>query len=194
MHLLIKSIWYVLRQLRSTIKYVYFKCTLGSYFTSLGKGTKFYGRLRFGSVENNISIGEHCMIGHDVFLSAQKNSFISIGNNCSINTSTHIVSTQRITIKDGTRIGEFCSIRDQNHSFENMHEPIYKQGFTGAAISIEENCWIGRGVMITAGVKLGQGCVVGANSVVTKSFEENSIIAGVPAKLIRKRGELKKAD
>lgn len=191
MQMLIKSIWYGLRQSRSLIKYLYFKCTIGSYFSALGKGTKFYGRLRFGSIENNISVGSQCMIGHDVFFSAQKHGFISIGNNCSLNTGSHIVATKGITIKEGTRIGEFCSIRDQNHTFEDLTIPIFMQGFTGEAIIIEKNCWIGRGVMITAGVELGEGCVVGANSVVTKSFESNSIIAGVPAKLIRKRGEFK---
>jgi acetyltransferase-like isoleucine patch superfamily enzyme len=193
MHFIVKAIWYILRQIRSKVKYLYFKSLQGSYFTKIGRGTAFYGKVRFGSLENNIGVGKNCMIGHDVFLSAQKGSTITLGDNCSINTGTHLVATVGITIMDGTRIGEFCSIRDQNHSFENIHIPIHMQGFTGSPILINENCWIGRGVMITSGVELGEGCVVGANSVVTKSFESNSIIAGVPAKLIRKRGELRKS-
>jgi acetyltransferase-like isoleucine patch superfamily enzyme len=183
----IKISWYTRRKIRSRIKYYFFRLTRGSYFKSVGKNTEFYGRVRFGTVENNISIGKNCMIGHDVFFSATKGASIQIGNNCSANTGCHIVATNNITIKNGTRIGEYCSIRDQNHSFDDADKPIYEQGFYGSSIIIGENCWIGRGVIITAGVALGDGCIVAANSSVTKSFEAGSIIAGVPAQLIRKR-------
>jgi acetyltransferase-like isoleucine patch superfamily enzyme len=188
---IVKIFWFARRKIKLSLKYYFFRFTGGSYFKTIGKNTQFFGRVRFGTIENNISLGENCWIGHDVFFSATRGATIQIGDNCSANTGCHIVATNSIIIKNGTRIGEYCSIRDQNHAFDDLSTPIYKQGFFGSPITIGENCWIGRGVMITPGVTLGNGCVIGANSVVTKSFEADSVIAGVPAKFIRKRGQSK---
>ena len=55
----------------------------------------------------------------------------------------------------------------------------------GEPILIGDDCFIGCGAVILHGVKLGKNCIVGANSVVTKSFEDYSVIAGSPAKLLR---------
>ncbi len=184
-----KPIWWSLRHTKSYGRYLFFKITLPSYFKNIGKRSKFFGRVRFGTVEGNITLGNDCMIGHDIFLSAAKTSHIKVGARCSLNTACHIVAVRGISIGEGTRVGEFCSIRDQNHQFENPEIAIVDQGFSGEPIKIGEDCWIGRGVIITAGVTLGKGCVVGANSVVTKSFEPFLIIAGSPAKMIRRRGD-----
>lgn len=189
MQFIVKCLWYLARNAKSNFKSLFFRILKGSYFKSLGAKTKFYGRVRFGTVENNISVGNNCMIGDDVFFSAVKGASITIGDHCSINTGGHIVASRNIIISSGTHIGEFVSIRDQNHSFDDLDVPIHRQGFTDAPILIGENCWIGRGVIIIAGVTLGNGCVVGANSVVNRSFGPDSVIAGAPAKLIRKRGE-----
>ena len=54
-------------------------------------------------------------------------------------------------------------------------------------VIIEDNVWIGAKVVITSGCKIRSGTVIGAGAVVTKDFPENSIIGGVPAKLIRPR-------
>lgn len=184
-----KLSWWLWRRTKSYSRYLFFRLTAPAWFRNVGRRTKFFGRVRFGTVEGNISLGNDCMIGHDVFLSAARASQIEIGANCSVNTACHIVAVCGIRIGKGTRIGEFCSVRDQNHQFEDPEVTIVDQGFSGEAIEIGEDCWIGRGVIITAGVTLGKGCVVGANSVVTKSFEPFSIIAGSPARILRKRGD-----
>ena len=169
---------------------VLFSLFRSAYFRTLGRGTTFFGRVRFGTINGNISVGSKCLIGDNIFLSAAKGASIIIEDNVSINTGCHLISIYKIQICKNTRIGEYCSIRDQNHKFERVDIPVKDQGFYGQQIVIEEDCWIGRGVFIGPGVTLGKGCIVGANSVVTKSFDEYSIIAGNPAKVIRKRGEI----
>ncbi len=63
------------------------------------------------------------------------------------------------------------------------------QGFDLGAIRIGDDVWIGTGATILAGVTIGKGCIIAAGSVVTRSFPAYSIIAGVPAKIIRSRLE-----
>lgn len=158
-----------------------------SLLCECGPDTRFFGRIRFGTANRNIAVGARCLLGHELFLSASIDAHISIGNDCSLNTGTHVVAVEGISIGDGTRIGEYCSIRDQNHSFENDEMPIFEQGFTSSPINIGSDVWIGRGSFIGKGVTLGDGCIVGANSVVLNSFVAGSIVGGIPAKLIRMR-------
>ncbi len=67
--------------------------------------------------------------------------------------------------------------------------PISEQGFRGGPIEIGEDCWIGRGVIITGNVKIGRGCVIGANAVVTRDIPDYCVAVGVPAKVISNRRE-----
>ena len=60
-----------------------------------------------------------------------------------------------------------------------------------ASIKIGRNCWLGNGAVVVAGVTLGDHVIVGANSVVTKSFPSNVLIAGTPAQVIRELNEYK---
>ena len=183
----VRYIWAGVRLLRSSIKRYYFQALKGAFFCKVGYGTRFFGAVRFGTVEGNISVGTDCLIGHDVFFSARKGSDIVIGNGCVLNTGCHVVAIAGIHIGDGTMIGEYCSIRDQNHRFDDTSIPISEQGFTGAAIYIGSDVWIGRGVFIAPGVSIGDGAVVGANSVVTRDVKPFDIVVGAPARVIKSR-------
>lgn len=74
----------------------------------------------------------------------------------------------------------------ENHNFSDAGE-IKSQGVSWDPISIADDCWIASGVTILAGVSIGRGCVVAAGAVVTKSFGDDCIIAGIPAKKIGQR-------
>lgn len=76
-----------------------------------------------------------------------------------------------------------------NHCFSSDRNLIRFQGSTKKPIKIGANCWIGSNACIPGGVTLGDGCVVGAGAVVTKSFPDNSVIAGNPARLLYNRLE-----
>ncbi len=180
-----KSFWGISRQIGFIYRWTFYFIFSGSYFKSIGWGTRVFGKLRFGSADGNISIGRDCMLGHGLFFSATQSSQVAIGDRCTLNTGCHIVAVAGITIGNDTLIAEYCSIRDQNHIFDNPSVPIAQQGFEALPITIGKGVWIGRGVFIGAGVSIGDGAVIGANSVVVKDIEANAVAVGVPAKVIR---------
>lgn len=114
---------------------------------------------------NKISIGNGCFIGRDVYVNAYGD--ISIGNDCSIAAG--------------------CKLISGNRSFEKNGIPISVQEVSIGKIVLQDDVWLGYDVIVLPGVTLKEGCVVAANSVVTKSFEAFSIIAGAPAKSVGRR-------
>jgi acetyltransferase-like isoleucine patch superfamily enzyme len=113
--------------------------------------------------------------------------FIKIGNNVGIGEFAYLGGAGGLTIGDECIIGQYLSCHPENHVTENISEAIRHQGVTRKGISIGRNCWIGSKVTILDGVSIGEGCIIAAGAVVTQSFPENSVIGGVPAKLIKSR-------
>lgn len=73
------------------------------------------------------------------------------------------------------------------HIHENSSVPINRQGHSEADIVIRDNVWIGYGAQIMSGVTVGSDSIVGAGAVVTKDVPEGTVVAGVPARVIKKR-------
>jgi acetyltransferase-like isoleucine patch superfamily enzyme len=132
-------------------------------------------------------VGEKCVFGVGVFLNCSSDSYIKIGNSVSMNDYTYVSSIYGIEFGDNTRIGEFVSIRDNDHKFADPNLAIHKQGFCGSKILIGKDVWIGRGVYIGKGVTIGDGAIIGANSVVTKPIPPFAVAVGSPAKVIKYR-------
>ena len=92
-----------------------------------------------------------------------------------------------ITLEDDVLIGSGVHIYVNNHSFSNPDLPILLQGQTNSGpVILKKGCWIGANSIILPGVTIGNNAVVGAGSVVTKNVEEKTVIAGNPAKLIKR--------
>ncbi len=150
------------------------------FFKQIGQRCSFDGRVRLPLPFRNIIIGDDCIIGDSAFFRTGPNSLIIIGNNCSINSGSHIVASERIIIGNNVAIAEYVSIRDQEHRF-NPATGVRNQGYNVAQVTIGSNVWIGRGVYIGPGTTIANGSIVGANSVVRGNFPPNVLIAGVPA-------------
>lgn len=116
-------------------------------------------------------------------------STVSLGRNVVIGRQTIIECNEKIEIGNDVMIAENVSIRDTDHSFSDLNIPMIRQKITTKPVKIEDDVWIGFGVAITKGVTISRGSVVGANSVVTHDIPPYAIAAGVPARIIKKRGE-----
>ncbi len=115
---------------------------------------------------------------------------VAIGQDCTIQAYSILVGVPNsggITIGNGVRIAPHVMIFAANHNFDDTNIPIFKQGVTSAPITIEDDVWIAGKVMITAGVHIGHGSIIGAGAVVTKDIPPWSVAVGVPAKVIKTR-------
>ena len=140
--------------------------------------------------EHGIRIGTNFKLGSYSKLQASGSlkdigKGIFLGDNVAISDFAHIGGAGGVEIGSETIIGHCFSAHPEDHIFNNPDEFIKNQGVKRVGIKIGTNCWIGAKVTILDGVKIGDNCVIGAGSVVTKSFPNNVLIAGVPAKQIR---------
>lgn len=131
-------------------------------------------------------IGKDIVFYPGVWISPGRN--LEIKDNVDLAKDIIIITTSGgVYIGERTLIGYRTQILSANHSIPPIGEPFPISGDEYKKIIIQNDVWIGANCIITAGVKIGTGAVIAAGSVVTKDVEPNSIVGGVPAKLIRKR-------
>lgn len=112
---------------------------------------------------------------------------LEIGKKSSLNQGCNINAAGGIKIGNYVRIAAYTVINSVDHEYRDKNEKIYKQGYIKGRIVIEDDVWIGAGVIITRGVRIGQGSIIGAGSLVNKDIPPYSIAVGVPAEVKKKR-------
>ena len=169
-----------------------------NFLGEVGENSSFHYPLRLqGGGSRRIRIGKRTSIQAYSILGAwerygQDEHYepeIIIGGNCSIGEFCHITAINRITIGDGLLTGRFVYIGDNSHGglskMESKVPPIDRKLQSKGEIIIGNNVWIGDKATILGGVSIGDNVIVGANSVVTKNVLSNTIVAGVPAKVVK---------
>lgn len=107
---------------------------------------------------------------------------IKVGKNVFINSGCKFQDQGGIIIEDGVLIGHNAVIATLNHNID----PDKRGNLIPSPVRIGSNAWLGANVTILPGVCIGNGAIIAAGSVVTKNVPENTMVAGVPAKVIKK--------
>ena len=138
--------------------------------------------------EKGIYIGKNCIIGYRTYITTGFEGYVSIGDNVHVNgPDTHILGNGGVVIGENVLIGARVSIVSANHVFKDKDILIKDQGSIAKGIKIEEDVWLGTGVVVLDGVTIHKGAVIGAGAVVTKDIPQNAVAVGVPAKIVKYR-------
>ncbi len=107
---------------------------------------------------------------------------ITVGKNVFINSCCKFQDQGGIVIGNGVLIGHNVTLATLNHD----ERPQFRQNIYPKPIKIGNNVWIGSNATVLQGVTIGDGAIIGANALVTHNVPENTIVAGVPARILRK--------
>ncbi len=141
-----------------------------------------------------VSVGESTSLGYrlapkigagEILLQArEKASKITIGKDCAFSNNVTVVAVKSVSIGDRCLIGDLVMIIDSD--FHGVAPEARRTKGEDAPVSIGENVWLGSRVIVLKGVTIGDNAVVAAGSLVTKDVPANMLVAGVPAKVIRR--------
>lgn len=167
----------------------------------IGMDAKLLGKINLYRMQGKgISIGHRCVLSSDFqanplnrgayvsFTLLEKNSLISIGNDCGLS-SCSIISKISVKIGNEVLVGAGVIITDTDFHKIGSYNRRYHSNQVDIAckpVCIEDNVWLGANVMILKGVTIGRNSVVAAGSIVTKTVAPDTLVAGIPARAIKK--------
>ena len=127
-------------------------------------------------------LDDNCVICSDALI---RHARITAGKNCSINPMVYLQGN--IIMGNDVRIAPKASIIAENHIHSDVLHPITQQGNYRRGITLEDDVWIGAGVCVVDGVRIGAHSIAGAGAVVTKDVPPYSIVGGNPARVLKNR-------
>lgn len=159
----------------------------------LGHGAYLDEGVYIHACPNGVEIGANTLVMHHAELHVYNfrglpNAGIVIGRDALISEFTVIRGQGGVTIGDRVYTSPFAQIVAVDHVFDDPARPFIEQGITAQGIVIEDDVWIGSGAIITDGVRVGKGAVVAAGAVVTRDVPPHTVVAGVPARVIKEIG------
>jgi acetyltransferase-like isoleucine patch superfamily enzyme len=143
--------------------------------------------------EHRIEIGDGTVVGPLASLSVGMPAFaddpgppaLIVGRRCLLGRGIGIVAHERIVIEDDVFTGHYVYITDQNHGYEDLDTPIGTQLWRNAPVRIGAGSWLGHGSVVLPGSDIGRHVVVAAGAVVSGTVPDNSVVGGIPARVLR---------
>jgi acetyltransferase-like isoleucine patch superfamily enzyme len=161
-------------------------------FAQFGTGSLLGKRLGLVGGQR-IVIGNRVQLGHFWRLEAieyhagtRYTPRITLGDRLDAGTGLHIAAAESVEIGADVLIASWVFITDHDHEFQGTSPPRHSPLAAPRAVRIGDGTWLGERCVVLPGVSLGNRCVVGAGAVVTTSFDDGSVVAGMPARLIRR--------
>jgi acetyltransferase-like isoleucine patch superfamily enzyme len=190
------NFWDPLRSLPVAITRLYTRWVRATYkFASAGKNVSIHYQSKLPkSGAHRIALGSSVVICKDAWINISdpaKNDkpVLIIEDGCFIAPRTELSAKNCIHLERDIMLSPQVLIMDHSHAYEDITRPIKEQGVSeGGTIRIGEGSWIGHGAAIVCSrgnLTLGRNCVVAANSLVTRSFPDYSVIAGNPARIVK---------
>lgn len=160
-------------------------------FLTFGKNSTIYypsniPDKKFIKIGNNTTILQNSRMQVFNYLTGLKAN-IAVGDNCYICSNLTLLAGANINIGNDVIIASNVLVASENHGIDpESNTPYMNQPLACKEVFIEDGCWIGEKASILSGVHIGKKCIVATNAVVTKNIPDYSMVAGIPAKIIKK--------
>ncbi len=146
-----------------------------------------------GLSRRGVVFGDRCTVGRGAviapsgLLGGEPGEGLTLGDHSNLGAWAYVGCSGLITIGSNVLMGPRVSLLAEDHNAGSTIDPIKAQGVSRLPITVEDDVWLGAGVTVVGGVTIGRGSIVAAGSVVTRDVEPFSVVAGVPAALVRSR-------
>jgi acetyltransferase-like isoleucine patch superfamily enzyme len=156
---------------------------LAPLYQHRGRGSKIYRSVRMDTPPyRKFWLGDHSVVESFCCINNAVGDVI-IGDYTRIGLHNTIIGP--VTIGSHVNLAQGITVTALNHNFEDSKQRIDQQGVSTNPVAIGDDCWIGANAVVLPGVTIGEHCVVAAGAVVTKDVPPHSLVAGVPAKIIK---------
>ena len=156
---------------------------LAPLYQHRGKGSKIYHSVRMDTPPyRRFSLGQKSVVESYSCINNAVGDVV-IGDHTRIGLHNTIIGP--VTIGSHVNLAQGITVTGLNHNFESTGKRIDEQGVSTQQVTIGDDIWIGANAAIMPGVTIGNHCVVAAGAVVTKDVPPHSLVAGVPAKIIK---------
>ncbi len=156
----------------------------------LGHGSYLDEGVYIHACPSGVEIGANTLVMHGAVLHVYNfrslpHAWIKIGSESLIGEYSVIRGQGGVTIGDRVYTSPMTQIIAVNHVFDDPGRPFIEQGITARGITIEDDVWLGSACVVTDGVRIGRGSVIAAGAVVTDDVPPHTVVAGVPARVIK---------
>lgn len=156
---------------------------LAPLYQHRGRGAKIYRSVRMDTPPyRKFHLGNHSVIESFCCINNAVGDIV-IGDYTRVGLHNTIIGP--VAIGNHVNLAQGITVTALNHNFENQEQRIDQQGVSTKQVIIGNDCWIGANAVILPGVTIGEHCVVAAGAIVTKNVPAHSLVAGVPARIIK---------